>query len=459
MDIKMKHAFKFSSLFLACSLALSGCGGGSSSNNNPSVNNNSCTSPDSSATDLQKAKNFINSSNAILANAQTTFNTHQPADLSGAEELSAATSAVSSLIGYASTKANGGSLTLSTSEIQTELAINGDQNIFSNINGLTVSVNNGTVTVNGTFTLKIQTGYSYTTIYTPIYGDAISVNVNNFAAKIPSENTTGTNYNAQLNANSAISVTLANGKTTTLKANSNSTATLAYQTSNTLQNQIDSSVIPNSASINIAGISVISGTTKLSLDQFTLTGQKVQYTEGSSVVKTSLVPTKLLLKGSATQDSNTAAIDATINLTNDLSQVVKLDSAGNETSTGFVKGNFTLNVSTTIKVGTQTNVFNAKFAGDRTAFNAAQLSNIELSVNCDKLTGTATYTGATTSQPEALKVIIKHPNGASTDIKNILDFTTSDIIVNGHVEGTISKTSNSLYQAKFNDGFIIVIAP
>ncbi|MBC7752202.1 MAG: hypothetical protein H7Z73_10915 [Candidatus Saccharibacteria bacterium] len=434
---------------------MTGCGGGSSSSSNNNNNNppTAACSINSAATDLQKAKDFVTSFNAIISNTQKTFETYKPTNLAGTEELGAAAGAIVQVIDAANTK----SAALTTAEIQSALESDGAQNKFTNVSGLTATVSAGTVTVSGSFTIQVQTGYAFPSgVYTPTYGSPVTVNVSKFVTKIPTGSTTGASYNAQLNADSAISVTTASNQTTTLKAGANSTFDVTYPTSDTLNNNIDNA-IPNSGKINFANISVTSGDTKLSLDQFALLGKKVKYTTGTStVVQTSFVPTSITFKGSASQGVNTAGIDATINLTNDLSGVIALDANGSETSTNFVKGNFTLNLTTTITVGAQTNVFTAKFAGNRAAYNAAQISNIELSSNCDKITGTADFTAATAAQPETVKVVLNHPNGASTTINNILSVgdapagtKVSDITVNGTVQGSIFKSTNSVYQASF----------
>lgn len=411
---------------------------------------------------LQQAKNFINSSNNILANAQTAFTTYQPTDLAGVDELTRSAGLVQSLAQYAYDQANGGSATLTTIQIQNYLN-DYDQSV-TNLNNLSVSATAGKVSISGNFTVQFQTGYNFdpkTYEYTPIYGNPTTVNISNFIVEAPINTTNSATYNAKLKANSSIS-TVTNGKTSTLLAGTDSTIAITYSSADNLQNRINTEQIPDSAQISLANISITSATNKLTLNQLTLKGQKIQYTAGGSPVTTSFVPTSLFFSGSAAQGSNTAAIDATINLTNDLSKVIALGGTTGtpqQTTTNFVQGNFALNVTTTLKTATQTNTLTAAFKGSRTNLLQGQAS-VDLTVNKDKLSGIATYTDETSNQPAVLEVIINDPdNCARTDIPNILKFTTSNITVNGVLQGTISKTSNSVYQAKFSDNSIIVIAP
>lgn len=415
---------------------------------------------------LQQAKDFINSSNNIFANGQKVFETYRPTSLTGMTELSESVSVVNELARYAYEQADGGSLTLTPTEMQSYIQSKWGDSIITNLNGLSVSANAGKVTVLGSFTIQPQTGGTYNPItytYTPTYGNPTTATVINFIVKAPTSTTTASTYTAQLDANSEIR-TVTDGQTTTLLAGANSTMSLSYSGVDSLQNRIDTTQIPDSGQMSLANISITSAGTKISLDQLTLKAQKVKYTVGGGAVLTSFVPTSLIFKGSASQATNTAAIEATINLNNDLSKTFAFDGTTKdklENSLNFIQSDFTLKVSTTINTPTQSNVITAAFTGSRTQLDQGQ-ATFDLTVNNDKLSGLATYVGyvGSAQHPENLEVILNNPNNcARTFIPNILNFTTSNITVNGIVQGTISKSSNSVYQAMFNDNSIIVIAP
>lgn len=412
---------------------------------------------------LQQAKDFIISSNNIFANGQKVFETYRPTSLTGMTELSESVAVVNELARYAYVEANGGSLTLTPSVMQSYIQSKWGDSVITNLDGLSVSSNAGKVTISGSFSIKLQTGYAYTYSYTPIYGNPTTATVKNFVVKAPTSTTTASTYNAQIDANSEIS-TVTEGQTTTLLAGANSTMSLTYTGVDSLQNRIDTTQIPDSGQMSLANISITSADTKISLDQLMLKAQKVKYTVGGGAVLTSFVPTSLIFKGSASQATNTAAIEATINLNNDLSKVFAFDGTTKdklENSLNFIQSDFTLKVSTTIKTPTQSNVITAAFTGSRTQLDQGQ-ATFDLTVNNDKLSGLATYMGyvGSAQHPENLEVILNNPNNcARTFIPNILNFTTSNITVNGIVQGTISKSSNSVYQAMFNDNSIIVIAP
>lgn len=412
---------------------------------------------------LQQAKDFIISSNNIFANSQKVFETYRPTSLTGMTELSESVSVVNELARYAYEQADGGSLTLTPTEMQSYIQSKWGDSIITNLNGLSVSANAGKVTISGSFSIKLQTGYAYTDSYTPIYSNPTTATVKNFVVQAPTSTTTASTYNAQIDANSEIS-TVTEGQTTTLLAGANSTMSLSYSGVDSLQNRIDTAQIPDSGQMSLANISITSAGTKISLDQLTLKAQKVKYTVGGGAELTSFVPTSLIFKGSASQATNTAAIEATINLNNDLSKTFAFDGTTKdklENSLNFIQSDFTLKVSTTINTPTQSNVITAAFTGSRTQLDQGQ-ATFDLTVNNDKLSGLATYMGyvGSAQHPENLEVILNNPNNcARTFIPNILNFTTSNITVNGIVQGTISKSSNSVYQAIFNDNSIIVIAP
>ena len=62
-------------------------------------------------------------------------------------------------------------------------------------------------------------------------------------------------------------------------------------------------------------------------------------------------------------------------------------------------------------------------------------------------------------QQDKVKVKLYDAQGASVTVNDIDQFTMTDIMVNGKSWGTITKTSNGQYFAKFNDNTTKVIAP
>ena len=413
----------------------------------------------SSVSDLQKAKDFVDTSNEMISSINTVIDTYKPTNLINTSELAFANSAVGSLAENAYTQSAGGAISLTTTQIQ-NLLNKPYSDLYSNLNGLTVSASsNGTVTINGSFQAALYKGVnctyngsSYTCV--PRYATPFTITVQNYVVK-----TTGYNsnrYGFTLASGSQIGVTTANGSAQ-ITANSNSTLSINYPTANTLENQATAGEVPNSASLAMQNISYSDGITILSLDQLEVQAAKIQYTTGtSSSVQTGFIPTSIGFSGHVQQSQNLATVSAQVQLNNFSStKIYALDKQSLPLSSG-AEGSFSLAVSTDIVAGGKTNTFNANLIGNL-AYPAASAS-LQLSVNGNSLTGAVNYTRRT-AQPYLIALTLAHPNGSSISVADIHNFTSSDILVNGIRQGTISKSSKSLYQAFFTDNSIKVLAP
>jgi hypothetical protein len=415
------------------------------------------TPPTTTTPPLQLAKDFVNTSNTMISSANTVFSTYQPANLVNTSELSSAAVAIGNIAQNAYLQSAGSAMTLSTSQLQTIL--NGyDSYQFSNLDNLSVSTTSGgTVNITGTFNIAAVTGYNYdpkTYTVTPTYGTPYSVTVSSFAVQ-----TTGFNsgaYGFTLNSGSNFSVTTSAG-TSTLTAGSNSTIAINYPTAGTLENKVSSAQLPDSGSISLQNISLVSGGTTITLNQLGVTASKVQYAVGSGPVTTGFIPTELDFSGTVTQDQSNANVTAQVLIPNfSTSKVYNLGDTNLPTaSAGPI--NFNLAVSTKIVTGSTTNTFDATFTGSVT-YPSAQ-SAFQITVNNNKLTGSLNFTAENATTPASLGVLLNDPNGASLNIPNVRSFTTANIVVNNAIQGKITKTSGSIYQALFNDNSIIVIAP
>jgi hypothetical protein len=415
------------------------------------------TPPTTTTSPLQLAKDFVNKSNTMISSANTVFTTYQPANLVNTSELSSAAVAIGNIAQNAYLQSAGSAKSFSTAQLQTIL--NGyDSYQFSNLNNLSVSTTSGgTVIITGTFNIAAVTGYNYdpkTFIVTPTYGTPYTVTVTNFAVQ-----TTGFNsgaYGFTLNSGSGFSVTTSKG-TSTLTAGSNSTFSINYPTAGTLENKVSSAQLPDNGSISLQNISLVSGGTTITLNQLGVTASKVQFVAGSAPVSTGFIPTELNFSGTVAQNQSTANVVAQVQLPNfSAGKVFTLDNTNNPTaSNGPI--NFNLAVSTKIVTGSTTNTFDAAFTGSVT-YPSAQ-SAFQITVNNNKLTGSLNLTAENATTPASLGLLLNDPNGASLNIPNVRNFTTANIVVNNAIQGKITKTSGSVYQALFNDNAIIVIAP
>ncbi len=432
------------------------------------LSTNSTTS--TPTTPLQTAKNFITNANKIIASASQIMQTYQPANLTGTKELGYATNAITVLALNAYQIAGGQSTTLNTAQIQTALNnVAGSQAQYSNLNNLTVSTtSNGTVNISGNFTITYVTDWTYnptTNAFIPIYSAPITVTVSQFGIST-NTNTSNTNFNFTLNANSSITATTSAGINASVVAKSNSSITATYPSAVTLNlsttmtnTQNNTNPMPQTGSISLKNITLTSGVTTLNLNNLTVSGQSVNVQNTSSTTQSVIVPTNLSFNGSLQQNQSSANVAAQIQLSN-LSSSYILGQHGIPTTSSVANttGNFSLAVSAQILAGSTTHTFNSNFIGNLTGLSSVQ-SSLELTVDNTSLMGSVTATAATSTQPESIGVTLIDPNGASINIANAQNFTTSNIIVNGSTQGTITKSSSSLYQAKFTDNSIIVIAP
>lgn len=437
------------------------------------------TNSSTSTTPLQTAKKFVNDANTIIASATQILQTYQPANLTGTTELSYATYAFTALTlnAYQAANAvNAQPVTLTPAQIQAALGntvgngyTTGSNVQYSNLQNLTVTTTApGIVNISGNFTITYMTGYSYnptTKIFTPIYSAPITVNLSQFST-LTNANVSQTNQHFfTLKANSSINVTTAAGVNATVVANSDSTVTANYPTpaALNLSSALTSSLpTPQTGTISLQNLKFTSGVTTLNLNNLNISGQEVNVqNSGSNIVQLTFVPTSLTFNGSLQQNQSTANVSAQIQLSPlSSSTTYTLDSNGIPTA-GAAAGttaNFSLAVNSNIFVGSTPHAFNANFIGSLTGVSSVQ-SAIELSLDKTTLMGSITATAPTSTQPATLAATLIDPNGASVNIPNVRNFTTANILVNGTTQGTISQTTNSIYQAKFTDNAIIVIAP
>ncbi|MDE2421035.1 MAG: hypothetical protein KGO49_07640 [Gammaproteobacteria bacterium] len=422
------------------------------------------TSPTSTSSPLQLAKDFVNTSNAMISSANTVFTTYQPANLVNTSELTKAVDAIGHVTQNAYIQSAGSAMTFSTAQLQTLLSTPSSSfpftDQFTNLNNLSVSTTaSGTININGTFNIApfARANCSVTAPCTPTYGTPYTVTVKNLTVQ-----TTGFNsgvYGFTLNSGSGFSVTTAAG-TSTLTAGSNSSISINYPTAGTLQNKVSSAQLPDSGSISLQNISLVSGGTTIALNQLGVTASKVQYEIGSGPITTGFIPTELDFSGTVTQGQSNANVVAQVQLPNfSANTIYNVNNIGNNNFPTASDGpiNFNLAVNTNIVTGTTTNTFKAQFTGNLT-YPSAQ-SAFQITVNNNKLTGSLNYTAANATTPASLAALLNDPNGASLSIPNVQNFTSANIVVNNAIQGKITKTSGSVYQALFNDNSIIVIAP
>ena len=212
----MNSKLKLSALFLACSLAFTGCGSSSSDDNNNSGNGGNGGVV---ASDQQKAKNFVNTLNSMIGSVQDLEKNYQQAtNLSdNLSNLGEGLFVVQDLLAELLERQTGVAQNYNASQINTLLSSLGYTVTNSS---LTASTDMTSIGLNGTFSYKPVMGYEQKNIngqwvLKEIYGDEVITTVDNFKATL-----------TMSNGNKAQAVTLVKGSKISAKTANTVAATL-----------------------------------------------------------------------------------------------------------------------------------------------------------------------------------------------------------------------------------------
>ncbi len=460
----MKNHFKMSALVLGISVAMTGCGGGGGS---------SGSTGSSDADNLQKAKEFVNTANAIISGLEKVASDYQPATelvSDAVPELSLAASQTVDIIDLIDRNAAGANKNYSSQQITALINTAEDGEVGSVLEArisnstLTAQATGAQVTVNGSYTYEPVEGWRYEKqpsgqwIVVQTYGDPVKVELSGFS--INSLSPTANILQYTVKKDSKVSVTTTDNHKASLLAKDNSVISAQFANNTTIDEAIDNGSVPQKIIMDARNLELLNGAAQsqtFALNKLAITAQQVTYKYGTQgEQKVSVLPTAITLDAKLAQGTDNVALKVDVKVNNDLSKPVVLDQGGNETASTFINANIAINLAAQLKVGTTSNTFNSTLEAKRTELRKGEVSNLAIELNGKKLTGQASFDLTNTEEPK-VGLLLKHANGASTTTTDATHFTRSDILVEGKSYGQIVRLTNGSFQAKFNDNAIIVI--
>ncbi|KXZ65193.1 hypothetical protein AVENLUH5627_02905 [Acinetobacter venetianus] len=463
--------FKKTFLALACSTVLVACGGGGGNSSNNSNSDNGI--PVAPKSDLDKAKQLIDTTNIIIAyfdsfdSLQTQYQPTFDAISDAGNDIGNATSLVITLAALAQEDAQGATKEYNAAALEQLLK---DSETYDGYyypdyklsnNNLNVSVKPDSVTVTGSVNAQYWKDYvwnSQTSTGQDIFGDDATITVSNLKLEAPFTASAKT-YNFKITAGSTITTKNKVNEDVSLTFKSDSTAQLAYKNSAPLENQ--GNTTPETAEFKFSNVVLKAKDVELELTELSSKAKQIQFKNGANT-ESEIIPSELIFKGKAIAGSENLNLDASIKLNNDLSKVI--DVSNGETLTNFINADLNIKLSGNVKGGASAiKPFSVDLTAKRNEYQKGT-ANIKVSVDKDALTvdlKTDNLIGANpnVSHEPTVSAKISHVNGAFVDIANIDTFTSADIKVGTTKYGTVNKVSGSVYSATFTDNTTKAIAP
>ncbi|PKF36097.1 hypothetical protein [Acinetobacter proteolyticus] len=450
--------FKKTFLAFACSTVLVACGGGGGSSSNNTDNGN----PVVPVSDLDKAKQLIDTTNSIVAyfdsfdSLQSQYQPTFDAVSDAGKDIDNAAGLVLTLATLAYNDAQGSNKTYNAAQLQTLL--DNDDYIDYQLTDSTfaVTVNASSVTVSGSAKAKYWTNTIWdfkTNTLKDIFDEGAQVTVN--AVKLEAPYTAVTDkYNFKIVAGGKIlTKNDANKKDASLEFKSDSTAQAIYSTAALLENRGDS--CPETAELKFSNVVLKTTNAEIELTELASKAKKVQFKDGNNV-GTEIIPTELTLKGKAISGSESLNLDASIKLNNDLTKTI--DITNGESAASFINADLVVKLSGNVKGGANAiKPFNIDLSAKRSDYQKGT-ANIKIAVDKNALNVDVKTENLVAEKP-AVSAKVSHANGAFVDIANVDQFTSADIKVGNTKYGTINKVSRSVYSATFTDNTTKAIAP
>lgn len=461
-------------LVLSCSVFLVACGGGGSGSESSSpsgANGGEVTTP---ASDLEKAKQLVKTTNAIISyydGFQNIADQYKvPAEVinNTSSDLSRATNLLLVIAEVVTENAQGQTKTYTAQQIQDLINQDDAYNFKFKSNTLKANVTGTSITISGDASVQYWQDFDWDKVTADnawnnanwyndpaysIYGDDAEVTVSNLVLEAPFIDTARTTYNYKIQNNGKISTKNLKNQTASFSFTADSTASMVYATADTMENRED---IPNQATMNLKGLLFESADVKANLAEVSLIARKAKFDNGVETLEQS-IPSELVLKGLVSYQQESLNLEAKFNLNNDLSKAIDV-SAGQETSTNFINANLNVKLSGNLKGA---NAVPTPFSIDITAKRAEfTKGTATVAVVVDKNALDIELTAKDLDQEyQVIAGVIKHKNGASISIADVQGFTSANIMVAGKSYGDLTKNSSGQYVVKFNDGTIIYIAP
>lgn len=461
--------FKKTFLAFACSTFLVACGGGGSTSTNNTDNGN----PVAPVSDLNKAKQLIDTTNNIISyfdsfdGLQSQYQPTFDAISDAGTDTGNASGLILTLASLAQQDANGS--TQEYNATQLEALLNEDSTYgeyyypdyqLSN-NTLKVSVTPNSVTVTGGVTAKYWTDYVWdykAQTGHDVFGDEANVTVTNLKLEAPFSASQST-YDFKLVAGGKIATkNVVSKKEAILAVNSDSTAQVVYNNPAKLGDR-SSDQVPKTAQFKFANVvlTAVGTGAELSLTEFSSKATQVQFKDGLST-STEIIPTELNLKGKAIAGTENLNLEASIKLNNDLSKVIDI-TGGNESAAAFINADLNVKLSGNVKGGgTSIKPFSVDLTAKRNEYQKGT-ATIKITVDKDVLTADFKSDNLITTDVPVVWAKLSHPNGAYVEIADLDNFSSAQIKVGNTAYGTVSKVSDNVYSAKFTDNTVKAIAP
>jgi hypothetical protein len=460
-------------LAISCSVFLVACGGGGGESSSSSrADAGQVTIP---ASDLEKAKQLVKTTNAIVSyydgfqNIADQYKVPAQVINDTSSDLSSATNLLLVIAEVVTQDAQGQTKTYTAQQIQDLINQDYAYNFKFKSNNLTAKVVGDSITISGNASVQYWQAFNWDKIAADnawnnsnhwssdpaysIYGDDAEVTVSNLVLEAPFIDTARTTYNYKIQNNGKISTKNLKNQTASFSFTADSTASMVYATEDTMENREG---IPNQATLKLQGLVFESADVKANLAEVSLIARKAIFNNGVDTLE-QLIPSELVLKGLVGYQQESLNLEAKFNLNNDLSKVIDV-SAGQETSTNFINANLNVKLSGNLKgANAAPTPFSIDIAAKRAEFTKGT-ATVAVVVDKNALDIELTANGLD-QEHQIIAGVIKHKNGTSISIADVQNFTSANIVVSGKSYGTLTKNSSGQYVVKFTDDTIIYIAP
>lgn len=453
--------FKKTFLAFACSTFLVACGGGGSTSTNNTDNGN----PVAPVSDLNKAKQLIDTTNNIISyfdsfdGLQSQYQPTFDAISDAGTDTGNASGLILTLASLAQQDAQNSTREYNAAQLEALLKEDSTYgeyyypNYQLSNNTLKVSVTPNSVTVTGGVTAQYKTQIGH-----DVFGDEANVTVTNLKLEAPFSASQST-YDFKLVAGGKIATkNVVSKKEAILAVNSDSTAQVGYNNPAKLGDR-SSDQVPMTAQfkfVNVVLTAVGTGA-ELSLTEFSSKATQVQFKDGLNT-STEIIPTELNLKGKAIAGTENLNLEASIKLNNDLSKVIDI-TGGNESAAAFINADLNVKLSGNVKGGgTSIKPFSIDLTAKRNEYQKGA-ATIKITVDKDVLTADFKTDNLITTDVPVVWAKLSHPNGAYVEIADLDNFSLAQIKVGNTAYGTVSKVSDNVYSAKFTDNTVKAIAP
>lgn len=466
--------FKKTLLVLTCSAILTACGGGGDSSSNNGGNNPNPAIP---ASDLDKAKQLVDTTNTIISyfdsfdGLQSQYQPTFDAISDAGSDIGNASSLILTLASLAQQDAQGSEKEYNAAQLEALLKEDSTYGQYyspdyqlSN-NTLKVTVKPDSVTVTGGVTAKYWTDYvwnSKTETWQDVFGNEATVTVTNLKLEAPFSASKST-YDFKLVAGGKIATkNVVSNKEAILAFNSDSTAQVVYNNAKKIDDR-SSDQAPKTAQFKFENIvlTAVGTGAELSLTEFSSKATQVQFKDSLST-STEIIPTELNLKGKAVAGNENLNLEASIKLNNDLSK--QIDVTNGESAAAFINADLNVKLSGNVKGGgTNIKPFSIDLTAKRNEYQKGT-ATIKVAVDKDALTADFKTDNLIGNNPNAAHeptvwAKLSHANGAYVEIADLDKFTSAEIKVGNTPYATVSKVSDNVYSAKFTDNTVKAIAP